>query len=335
MRKKHILIIMLLLPGLTSTVMLPAQSDGAGKTKAQGQKERAGSVDLSEPQIFAEGIICTGDYESHAAFSPSGDTLYFIKSAPDFSTWTICVSYRRNGQWSMPAVAHFSGKYKDADPFFTKDGRTLYFISDRPLTGNGPAKGDMDIWRIDRTATGWSEPIHLDAPVNSDKDEYYPTMADNGTLYFGSERLGGLGGCDIYRCKPENGAYILAENLGAAVNTDGDEYEPFIAPDERYMIFMAARPSNTKGDLFVSYNRNGQWTTAEKLPYPFSSDRSEYAPKVTRDGRYFFFSSTRNRLKGRLENKESIIELNKRVRGAGNGLGDIYQVNFSSLNLKL
>lgn len=300
---------------------------------AQGYKSKKA---LPEPVIFGEYVISTGDYESHEAFSPSGDTLFFVKSAPDFSTWTLCVSYFKNNKWSNPAVLPFSGKYNDADPFLTADGKTLYFISNRPIKEGDTAKADTDIWKVDLSGTSWNKPVHMDYPVSSnDADEWYPTLADNGTIYFGSSREGGKGNNDIYKCKLVNDRYVSALNLGDAINTSADEYEPFIAPDESYMIFMAARPSTTKGDLYVSYNRNGVWSVAEKLPFPFSSDRTEYSPKVTRDGRYFFFASTRNKSFGLIPETENIQKLHKRIRGAGNGLSDIYQVDFSALKLKL
>jgi len=88
---------------------------------------------ISQAHIFGEGVISTGDYETHPAFSPTGDTLYFLKGLPDANFFSICVSYKKNGKWSAPQVASFSGKYTDADPFVTRDGKTLYFVSNRPV----------------------------------------------------------------------------------------------------------------------------------------------------------------------------------------------------------
>jgi Tol biopolymer transport system component len=290
---------------------------------------------LLQPRIFGEGLVSTGDYESHPAFSPGGDTLYFVKSGPDISKWTICVSYYRNGAWTAPAIAPFSGQYMDADPFFTKDGNTLYFISNRPLKTGDPAKADMDIWKMQRTKMGWSEPVRMEAPINSDKSEYYPTLTDKGTLYFGSRRDGGSGGSDIYRSVLVDGKYQQPENLGEAINTSGSEYEPFIFPDEKVLIFLAARPDHLdNADLYVSYNENGKWTPAERLPEPFNSGVTEFSPKVSRDGKYFFFASSRNRNPSTTPKPETAAEMDKRLHSAGNGLSDIYQVDLSALNLR-
>ncbi len=143
---------------------------------------------LPAPRIFAEGVISTGDYDTHPAFSPDGNTLYFVKMAPDVSKWTMFVSYFKNGKWSEPEIASFSGQYWDADPYFTKEGNTLYFISNRPLKDGDPQKSDFDIWKVEKTKEGWSKPIRLGPPINSETSEYYPTVADNGSMYFGSGR---------------------------------------------------------------------------------------------------------------------------------------------------
>ncbi len=286
---------------------------------------------LSEPRIFAEGIISTGDYESHPAFSPDGDTLFFVKMAPDLSKWTIFVSHYKNGHWDVPEIAPFSGQYWDADPYFTKDGNTLFFISNRPLEEGKPQK-DFDIWKVEKSEGAWGKPIRLDSPINSETSEYYPTVTDTGTMYFGSRRKGGKGGSDIYVSRLKNGKYQESENLGESVNTAGNEFEPWIAFDESFLIFMAT-PSESleEADFYISYNEQGQWSKAKPLPAPFNSGVTEFSPRVTRDLKYFFFSSTRNKHDLKFLNAETTSGMTTRIRESGNGLGDIYQVDFAAL----
>lgn len=308
---------------------------GAFHTEAQEPFSYSVNRNISQPEIFAEGIISTGDYDTHPAFTPGGDTLYFVKCIYDLSTSAICVSYFRNNQWSNPVVASFSGQYMDTDPFVTKDGSTIYFISDRPLNKGDSLKKDTDIWKVVMTENGWSEPVHLDAPINSEEDEYYPTLADNGNIYFGSVRKVGFGSSDIYKCKYENGNFLPAENLGDSINTIYNDYEPFISADENFLIFMATIPQGLRNaDFYMSYYTNGEWSRAEKLPDPINSNAIEFSPKITRDGKYFFFSSTRSVQPKIFSFPENILQLQKRLNSAGNSLGDIYQIDVSELKLK-
>ena len=296
---------------------------------------------LPVPAVFAPGQISTGDFESHPAFTPDGRTLYFLKDNPAFTFWTIVVSNFRSGRWTTPEVAEFSGRFSDADPFITADGRKLFFISSRPPAGRSSADGpkDLDIWVVERAREGdkWGEPRRLPGPVNSAGNEWHPALAGDGTIYFGSDRAGGRGQTDIYRCRLVGGKYAEAENLGDAVNTRFNEFEPLVAPDESFLIFMAARPGGVgQSDLWVSYNRAGRWTEAKNLGEPINTPASEYSPKISPDGRYFFYtsSSTRGAWDAPPARRLDYRELTARLRAPQNGLGDIYQVDLSALKLE-
>jgi Tol biopolymer transport system component len=288
---------------------------------------------LSEPAIFAEGIISTGDFDSHPAFTPDGKTLYFVRSTPNFNLWTILVSRFEKGRWSTPEVAPFSGQYSDADPFITSDGSRFYFISNRPVAGK--SKPDLDIWVMEKAASGWSEPKNVGAPINSSGSEWFPTVAANGTIYFGSDREGGKGRTDIYRSRLVNDKYIEAENLGDAINTQFNEFEPFIAPDESFLIVMAGGRADGLGgfDLYISYNRNGAWTKPTNLVDKINSSGNEYSPKISPDGKYFFWASTRGFADKPLEKRLNYQELMNRLRSPRNGLGDIYQIDIGVLSI--
>jgi len=296
----------------------------------------ASSKPLTEPTIFAEGVVSTGDFESHPAFTPDGKILYFLRSSPTFNFWTIVVSHFKNNKWSTPEVISISGQYRDADPFITRDGSRFYFISDRPHSDSTikPEKRSLDIWVMEKMGKGWSAPRNLGAPVNSSGDEWYPTVASDGTLYFGSDREGGKGRTDIYRSRLVDDKYLAPENLGESINTQFDEFEPYIAPDQSYLIFMAGRPDGLGGsDLYISYQHNGNWTKAVNLGDKINSKGSEYSPTVSPDGKYFFWSSTRSLALASQSERLTYSELLKKLRSPGNGLGDIYQIDLTALNI--
>jgi Tol biopolymer transport system component len=310
----------------------------ATATRAKNAPPPYASVEaLTEPKIFGAGVISTEDYESHPAFTPDGRTLYFLKDSPTFNFWTIVVSHFKNNRWSTPEIAPFSGQYRDADPFITADGSKLYFISDRPVVaagGTAEARA-LDIWMMEKRGNDWSEPRNPGTPVNSAGNEWYPTVASDGTLYFGSDRAGGKGRTDLYRARLAGGKYLEPENLGEAVNTPSDEFEPYIAPDQSYLIFMAARPDGRGGsDLFISYNRAGIWTKAVNLGEKINSSGSEYSPKVSPDGRYFFWTSTRGFGSTPQTKPLTYTEFISKLRSPRNGLGDIYQIDLSALPLQ-
>lgn len=337
-KHRHSIIAMIFLLLCASFVGWQAAVVIARRTDRSSRHPYASDKPMSEPKVFAEGILCTGDYESHPAFTPDGKTVYFLKNNPNFTFWTIVVSHFENGRWTTPEVAPFSGQYSDADPFITPDGKRFYFISSRPLerTAGAKPKDDLDIWMMEKTARGWSEPKNLGAPVNSPGNEWYPTIAATGTIYFGSDREGGKGRTDLYRARLVNGQYGAAENLGEPFNTQFNEFEPMIAPDESFLIFMCGGRADARGgfDLYISYNRQGAWTKPVNLGDKINSSSNELSPLISPDGKYFFWTSARDTTDAAREKPLTYSELSNRLRSPGNGLGDIYQIDIDALKLE-
>jgi hypothetical protein len=284
--------------------------------------------------LFAPGIISTGDYESHATFTPDGREMYFLKMAPNFSRWTIFVSRDNNGRWSQPEVAPFSGQFQDADPYITADGKHFYFISDRPVEADGERQSHHDIWVMDKTESGWSVPRHLPAPINSNADSYYPVALKNGTLYFGSERQDSKGLGDIYRAVPRKDGSYEVENLGAPVNTSAGEYEAFVTEDERLLLLAATRRPDSLGDydLYVSRKQsNGKWSELVNLGPKINSPARELSPKLTPDGKYLVWMSCRVPALPAKPPRRTTAEVLQDLHTPGNGLGDIYQIDVSAV----
>jgi glycosyl hydrolase family 2/WD40 repeat protein len=146
------------------------------------------------------------------------------------------------------------------DPSLSADGDRLYFASDRP-----GGQGGMDVWVSDRTGDAWSPGENLGRIVNSPYDDREPTISASGnTLYFSSNRPGGMGNYDLWVTRRVAGQWTAPENLGPQINSSGDEREPDISSDNLRLYFSAIR-SNGLGsrDLWVSsfscafFDRNG------------------------------------------------------------------------------
>lgn len=174
------------------------------------------------------------------------------------------------------------------------------------------------------------------ARVNSSGSEWYPTVAANGTIYFGSDREGGKGRTDIYRCRLADGRYTEAENLGDRINTPFNEFEALIAPDESFLILMAGGHPDGRGgfDLYISFSREGIWTKPRNLGAKINSIGNEYSPMISPDRKYFFWTSTRGFADNPLEKRLNYRELMSRLRSARNGLGDIYYIDLTALNIE-
>lgn len=157
------------------------------------------------------------------------------------------------------------------------------------------SSADVNIWRVRKTAEGWTEPHKLPSPVDSPDLDTYPGVTDDGTLYFFSDREGGLGGHDIYRSPQTNGQHLTVENLGAPINTEYDELDPLIAPDESYLIYCSKTLDGYgEFDLYIVYKKkDGTWTNPVNMGEGINTPAYDWVPHVTPDGRYFFFNSTR------------------------------------------
>ena len=293
-----------------------------------------------QPELFGPGVFSTGAWDFFVAFTPDGNTAYVNRANGSFSHFTIIETRLVGRAWSTPRVANFSGKWSDADPHLAADGSKLFFISNRPLpTDTGAAaltpRDDYDIWFLTRGTTGeWGPPQHVGAPINeAGVTEWSPSVAANGNLYFGSARKGGRGGNDLYVARWTGTSYEEPENLGDSINTRGGEIEPWIAPDESYLIFSGANRVDGIGgyDLFMARRVNGIWERARPLPKGVNTPAYEYNQSVSPDGKWLYFSSTRSVFDAVPARPLSYDELQKRLSSTGNGLGDIYRIEMAKV----
>ncbi|MFK7972036.1 MAG: OmpA family protein [Bacteroidia bacterium] len=197
-----------------------------------------------------------------------GRTMYytiFNEKRGNNSIYQTAYDLRREG-WSKPnkvervngyadVVVNSKGKTKkrptyDAHPYVSKDGRTIFFSSDRP-----GGQGGMDIWFARRVGSGWSEPINAGPIVNTPFDEVTPFLSDNGgTLFFSSNGHVSFGGQDLFKAEGQIGNWTDPVNLGKPLNSTYDEYSPMAISEDSTVLFASNRPGGT-GDIDIYWAR--------------------------------------------------------------------------------
>ena len=239
------------------------------------------------PKIFAPGIICLDDrFEARGAFSPNGKMFYFTVTNADFTSQKILYCEYLNNKWTKADTASFSKVFNNHEPFISFDGQRLFFTSDRD---KHTKENVRDLYFVNKLSTGWSEPVKLNTPVNSDYTEYFFSQSKKGTIYFASNRPGGNGVLDIYFIKPDNGEYKEVNNMGSVINK-GYTGDPCIAPDESYIIFPSARSEGADNvDLYISFNENGSWTNPVNMGNSINTKANEYGAFFSPDSEYLFF----------------------------------------------
>ncbi len=237
------------------------------------------------PEAFAPELFLD-IYRSHSApaISPNGKQIYwegiFMQGSNDIPR--IWHMKEVDGKWQAPQVASFSD-YPSGGPAFSYDGQKLFFFSMRPRTGE-PAR-DTDLWYVERQGDGWSEPKHLNSPVNEDGvSETYPFLAKDGTLYFS---FAGSRGAGLSKSAFFNGTYTKPENLGDLFDSDYVDN----CRDMEYIILMSdRRKEKFHYEMFISFHMpDGKWSKPIFLGEDLHQGKRAGLGRVTPDGKYLFF----------------------------------------------
>ena len=206
------------------------------------------------------------------------------------------VSKADKGNWGTPqGVAPNINlpSQNNAAHSITPDGKTLYYtICNKP-----GGFGSCDVYYSTKTATGWSDPINAGAAINTSATETQPCIsADGKTLYFVSDRVGGLGKLDIWVSQLQaDGKWGKPENMGPSINSAGVDEDPFLHADGETFYFSSdGRPGFGDDDIYYSRKgKDGKWAVAENMGYPINSFHKEWGMFITRDGNTAYYSTDR------------------------------------------
>jgi len=252
------------------------------------------------PAFYSDGIIFVSDRRQNFMDNKKYEWTSFNYLDLFFATPRYLDEFFQEMNEPKAFTGKFNQTYHDGPAAFAKRDSLIYFTR----TDNEKVKKDSDNFRTERLKIFWSAYNGSWSKTEAffmNSDEYsvgHPVLTPDGnTIYFVSDMPGGLGGTDIYKCKWQGGQWGQPENLGAEVNSFGDEMFPAINGNTLY--FSSNGIAGFGGlDLFMSSIVNDKWTKAENLGMPINSSFDDFAMVLDARGKKGFFSSNRPGGKG-------------------------------------
>lgn len=287
----------------------------------------------AQPLMMSPGFISSGMNECGGTMGKNGDEFYYWLSKDGVFSVILATRFD-DGFWTYPEIVDFSGKYQDASPFLSPNGRYLYFTSNRP-EHEGDGIADWNIWRCAKDTDGsWQNP-DLMSFSDANGNEVSVSLDTEGNIYFSADYKGGTitlekDHLDIYFAPAlKNGDWGEVVKLGPAINTTAIEQTPAISPDGKCLVFSSARSGGERtADLYISFKEDGEWTPCQNLGEPVNSSAYEHCPVFTPDGDLLLFTSSRE---VKMPSRINYSRLKKWVLGPGNGSGDIWYVKAASV----
>lgn len=255
-----------------------------------------------------EGIN-TPDDEYWPSITADGQTMMFTRQAnPRNSSGFAAlaqedfyISQYSDNFWhhAYNAGAPLNTVHNEGAQSLSSDGTYMYFAA----CDRSEGLGSCDIYYSKLTGNRWSKPLNLQFPVNTSRWESQPSIsADGKTLFFSSNRPGGVGGKDIWysRLNDQN-KWKEPVNMGDIVNTSGDEMSPFIHFDGRTLYFASDGRVGMGGfDIFVTrLQKDSTWSEPENLGYPINTYNDEMGLVIEAQGKKAYFSTIRDKANGK------------------------------------
>ncbi len=203
----------------------------------------------------------------------------------------VYMAYKINGQWTAPRnISEINTEKHDACIALSSDGKQMFIYRDSK-------GGDIYLSTFDAIGNTWSKLQNLGVNVNTKYNEPSVSMtADGSTIYFSSNRPGGLGGLDIYMSKKDSkGVWGPAVNMGAPINTPADDDAPFIHADGQTLYFSSRGQAGMGGyDIYrSSSNADGKWSQPENLGYPINTAGDDIYFVLSADNKHGYYASAK------------------------------------------
>ena len=222
-------------------------------------------------EYFAPGIIAVPENFDHSAavFSPDGKEVFWCTNVNGHTDKRVVGNLRLytmkivEGRWSAPMLAPFVKNISVERPVFSPDGSKLYFEHE----SDPHQESDFDIYFVERTGGGWSDPKPLSPLINSPAMERLHCVTADGSMYFSRDPF--TSNEEIFVSRYINGEFTEPEKLGKGYNSDDHEAAILIAPDEDYMLILHTDAPQHRGvKLSISYKKaDGSWSDRIEAPY--------------------------------------------------------------------
>ncbi|MCX6300708.1 MAG: OmpA family protein [Bacteroidia bacterium] len=200
--------------------------------------------------VPAEGI--NSEFEDGTPFFTSDyKEIYFTRCEAGKREKKGCIimySKRSGENWSEPKnLEILPDSLVAAHPALSSDGQTLYFVSD--MAGGS---GGKDIWMVTRTGSGgaWSKPKNPGPDINTPGNELFPYVRNDGTLYFSSDGLIGMGGLDIFKAAPQPDGSWIVQNMKSPINSSADDFGITFENENERGIFSSTRKGKSNDELY-------------------------------------------------------------------------------------
>jgi outer membrane protein OmpA-like peptidoglycan-associated protein len=224
-------------------------------------------------------------------------TTVLVKEAQFENQEDLYWSQKNGDTWQIarPLLPPMNTGGNEGSQSFSSDGRYMFFVACDRKEGIG----SCDIYYAIRSGDRWSMPISIGAPVNTAYWESNPALSPTGDeLFFVSNRPPSQGGKDIWRCDVtilENGflKFSNAQNVGTPINTDKDDFAPFIHADNKTLYF-ASTGHNGLGLSDIFYARRtakNTWSEPKNIGYPINTNGEESGFVVNAAGDKAYFAS--------------------------------------------
>ena len=218
-----------------------------------------------EPREFSVHLNTT-QHEGPVTFDREGKVLYFTsnnvengtsKNVADGPTRLKIYEAKKGPKdWGYKKELPFNSEsYDCAHPTLSADGQKLYFTSNMP-----GGFGGMDLYFVERTADGWSNPINLGKDINTVKNELFPFIHSSGNLFFTSNGYQGAGGLDLFMIDLNGKKWGKVTNLGQPFNSPKDDLGLILNPEGTRGYFASSRKGGTgKDDIYMFEAKEGIW----------------------------------------------------------------------------